>query len=582
MADIKKILQDTIDTAKKKKAEEDSARQEKNDSDRNKILENISGDLSQSLQPVLAELAKGSQISEQQIRNALSDALEVNMPAVDTESISNAIQTAVAEAFANLEFPEPKVNVSVPEFKMPEIKIPETKFPDKMDVGLGNYSKKSPMPVMMMSPDGKPFVFSFPTSMGGKQDFFTIKGITATVGMVAINPDGTPAGSGSVASSVSVSDIFGTVGSNVVNPDGRIKVELPTGSSGITDTEIRASSLPVAQASGAIWSMFITGASGTIATSILNGDGNTLDPRDRNWTITESLNVNQVSGAIYSVSMSDVFATTTASTVVNPDNQVKVVLPTYTQPISITDIYATTSASTVVNPDNRVRVELPATTITGITNSTAVTLLNGDGTSKDSFNISTVTSITNTIATANVDSSGVQYSGSNPVPVTLISSATQNINMVGGGNDSIFTYMARTTNPTAVTDGADVRPKADKLGRPITRPIQVRDLILTAYATATTGLETTILGAQAGFFTDCIMLSATNGSTAAVQVDIRSTLAGNIVHTFYLPASTGPVGWSPTVPWPQDNQGNAWTFDTAGADVSNTSIYISGLFSKEV
>ena len=40
--------------------------------------------------------------------------------------------------------------------------------------------------------------------------------------------------------------------------------------------------------------------------------------------------------------------------------------------------------------------------------------------------------------------------------------------------------IARTTNPTAVADGADVSASFDKVGRQLVWPFQVRDLIATA------------------------------------------------------------------------------------------------------
>lgn len=224
--------------------------------------------------------------------------------------------------------------------------------------------------------------------------------------------------------------------------------------------------------------------------------------------------------------------------------------------------------------------------VTSITNTTAVALVDSSGVAYSGSNPLpivgpvVVSSITASTQSALIDSGGVQYSGSNPVPVTLISSTTQNTNMVGGGNDSIFTYQARTTNPTAVADSADVRPKADKLGRVLMRPIQVRDLIATAYISLTTGTETTLLTAAAGTFVDLIMITATNQSTAATQLDIRATSAGNIIHTMYLPASTGPVGFAPSVPWPQDSTGNSWTIDIP--DITGTTVNVSALFSKEI
>lgn len=193
--------------------------------------------------------------------------------------------------------------------------------------------------------------------------------------------------------------------------------------------------------------------------------------------------------------------------------------------------------------------------------------------------VTAVTGITNSVQSTIIDSAGVGYSGSNPVPVTLANiGSTQNVT-VAGVTDSTIVYQARTTLPTAVADGADVRPKADKIGRGITRPINARDLTLTAYVTLSTGTEATLLAASAGNFLDMISILAANTSTAAVQLDIRATTAGNIVQTLYIPANA-TAGWTPPVPWPQDNQGNNWTVDMP--DLTNSNIIISALFSKEI
>lgn len=151
---------------------------------------------------------------------------------------------------------------------------------------------------------------------------------------------------------------------------------------------------------------------------------------------------------------------------------------------------------------------------------------------------------------------------------------------VTGSFDSMMTWMARTTNPTAKADGADVRPMTDKLGRPVMRPIQVRELIRTAYVSVANGTEATLLAASAGTFLDLIMITATNNSSAATQLDIRATSAGNIIHTMYLPAQSGPIGWAPPVPWPQDSTGNSWTIDKL--DETGTTVYVSALFSTEI
>lgn len=183
--------------------------------------------------------------------------------------------------------------------------------------------------------------------------------------------------------------------------------------------------------------------------------------------------------------------------------------------------------------------------------------------------VTTVTGVTNSLQTAIIDSGGVQYSGSNPVPITLIS----------GSLSTTTVLYTRQTNPTAVA--ADYVPQAgDDLGRIVTRPIQVRDLIGTAYVTTSTGTETTLLAAGgAGVFLDLISLIATNNSSAAVQLDIRATTAGNIVNTLYIPANA-TTGWTPPVPWPQDNVDNNWTVDMP--DVTGTTVSVSALFTKEV
>jgi mannose/fructose/N-acetylgalactosamine-specific phosphotransferase system component IIB len=134
------------------------------------------------------------------------------------------------------------------------------------------------------------------------------------------------------------------------------------------------------------------------------------------------------------------------------------------------------------------------------------------------------------------------------------------------------------TNPTAIADGNIGNFRMDDLGRQITRPVQVRDLIATAYVSVTNGTETTLKAGVAGAYLDCIMLVGSNASDAAVSVDIRAVTAGNIVHTLRIPAN-GTAGWAPSVPWPQDETGNNWTVD--GPDETGRTLTFSALFSKE-
>ena len=111
--------------------------------------------------------------------------------------------------------------------------------------------------------------------------------------------------------SVYVTGVAASFFADVQNPDGRVKVELPSGSSGLTDTELRAAHLDVQQVSGAIDSVKVTGFDTSVGATFLNGDGNSLDPRDRNWTIaetvpistTQSIEVKQVSGISFSATL---------------------------------------------------------------------------------------------------------------------------------------------------------------------------------------------------------------------------------------------------------------------------------------
>lgn len=230
----------------------------------------------------------------------------------------------------------------------------------------------------------------------------------------------------------------------------------------------------------------------------------------------------------------------------------------------VSNIFGSTGAN-IVNPDGRIKVELPATTLA-------------------------VSGITATIASANVDSTGVQYSGSNPMPTYLVATSGNSTISVGDlASDAADTGsapvkiggIARTANPTAVAAGDRVSATFDDLGRQITRPLQVRDLTLTAYATLNTNTETTLLAAVAGSFLDLVWIKFSNTSTGAVTIDVRDSTAGSIVDTWEVPA-TSVVGIAPALPYPQGNTGNNWTIDFNDSDISNTTIYVSGLFVREI
>lgn len=445
MADVNKALQAFVDDLKKKKAQEEQARQQRNVEDRNAMIGTIGTDLAKALEPVLAKLPESAKITADQVKEALISSIQVNIPEISTANI----EAAISEAFSKIQIPEPKVNIpeiKVPEIRIPNIQVPEVRMPDSMRVQMDGVDNMRPLPVMMMDTKGKPMSFSMGSGGGGKADYLTIKGFSQSAY------------------------------TELMNADGRLRVSVETGGSGLTDSELRASSVPVEQVSGSIWSTYITGASGTLAANIIDSTGVAYSGSNPlPVTAPDTVTMNQVSGASYSV----------------------------------------------------------AATIVGSSGTTAVV---GD------------------IASDVADTEG------NPVKT--------------GG-------VARQANPTAVAAGDRVSFSADDLGRQITRPVQVRDLTITAYASLTNGTETTLLSASAGSFHDLIYVMAANNSDAAATVDIRPVTAGNVVMSIQVPAN-GTAGVALPVPFPQSasDTGNNWTADMG--DITGTTIYLSALFTREV
>lgn len=539
--------------------------------------------LEKAIQPVLVQLLEKDRTSNQDIIAAIKE-IQLSVPKTEFPEQKAPI----------VNVPAPVVNVPAPVVNLPEIKFPE-QLPYPTEFGIRGLNPKNPLPVQLVDMAGKPYFPNDSSATGGKSDFFTIKDIqnssggsvidyttgylnvrlpegltvagsnnstqlidssgnalgsaanplnvsvassaTSTIAQIG-NSDGdfsaanplpvtfTPSGAtqpvsqvSGAAWSVSVNDIFGSTATNLINPDNRLKVELPTGSSGLTDTELRAAHIDVDQLSGSSWSTVVNSGTIDVVTGITNSVAVVNLDRDGNpaaaWQVYPSVSgLNETNtGVLRTVQMTDSIASVNLAS----------------QNVTL-NVRQVSGASDSVN--------ILAGTITTVT---------------------TVTGITNSVAIVGEIASDVADTGNAPVKI--------------GG-------IARTANPTAVAAGDRVSATFDDLGRQLIRPVQVRDLIFTAYVALTNGTETTLLAASAGSFHDLIMLTATNNSTAATQLDIRCTTGGNIVHTMYLPASSGPIGFAPAVPWPQDATGNNWTIDMP--DQTGTTVYVSGLFSREI
>lgn len=503
---------------------------------------------------------------------------EIRVPDIHIPEIK-VPQAEVKVTIPPIVVPEPKVTVNVP-----EIKIPKIEMPDEMnvsgDIAISGWVAEmlgKPLPVQIRDAEGNPVDLmrglasigggggprfmkinntadepipitgnisaSFSADFGqGETGAETLRVVHATDSILSVNivagSSSGATGQGDEASAtrvvvagnsaasvsatqigtwtVSVSDVFGSVGANVVNPDGRLKVELPTGSSGLTDTELRANSIDVQQASGASWSTNVLSMPDVVVTSITNSTASSLiDSTGVQYSGSNPVPITWVSGAGVSTQ------------------------------VNISD--STGVGYSGSNP-------LPVTMVTGVSASVNASL---------------------------IDSGGVGYSGSNPLSVGL----------VGGGLDSMFIMQARTTNPTVVADGADVRPMADRQGRQVMTPVQVRGLMQTAYVSVSTGTEAVLLAGVSGVFMDLVSITASTTSTFGVtaqvpiSVDVRCCRTGGVVLTLPInglsATNTGTqsfVSKDYTVPLPQDEAGNAWTVDLP--DITGTTVTISALFAR--
>lgn len=196
--------------------------------ERRDLVTSLGKDISDMVGPAIASMSESGRMTRDDLGSALREALsdiQINVPEPRPVTIPP------------INIPAPKVSVTVPPITVPKS---EVILPDSMsvtgNVGLKGVDKQNPLPVVMMDVNGKPM--SLPLSLGGagggKTDFFTIKG-------------------------------FGdSAYADYLNADNRLKVSVETGSSGLTDTELRASAVDVKQVSGSVDSVIVN--SGTITT----------------------------------------------------------------------------------------------------------------------------------------------------------------------------------------------------------------------------------------------------------------------------------------------------------------------------
>lgn len=586
MADLNSLanaLQKAVDDKNRRKLDED----------RKYLVSKIGPDVVDSLKPFLKEIANNSKLNSKQIENAIVSGL-------------NSVELKIEKPDApivNVASPEVIVPpIKIPEINVPVIKIPDIKMPNEMDikgwVSIMGYDRgllSDPLPVQLRDSSGKPVNLFEGLSIstgggGGKADYFTIAGFGQSAYADLTNADGRlrvsveTGGSGLTdaelrASSVPVEQVSGSIWStyitgsyssvlanDLVSPDNRLKVELPTGASGLTDTELRASSVPVEQVSGSIWSVNVAGSLASVGATILNGEGLARD----SWVIsdvTASVKAALIdsSGVQYSGS--------------NPVPATLIGTPKI-------DLDKIAGASVAVSGGT----EATSLRVTIANDSTGLLSVDDNGGSLTVDGTVTVSSVTSSVAAALVGSSGVQYSGSNPLPTYLVGASNSSTYAVGptvadGVDDGSAPIqlggIARTANPGAVSGGDVVKASFDDVGRQLTRPVQARDLIKTAYVTEDEIQEVTLLAGVASTYHDLIYIMCANESTAAINLDIRQTTGGTVQMSIEVPAN-GTAGVSLPVPIPQDHADATWTVKNSASDNSNTVYSVTALFSKEI
>lgn len=136
----------------------------------------------------------------------------------------------------------------------------------------------------------------------------------------------------------------------------------------------------------------------------------------------------------------------------------------------------------------------------------------------------------------------------------------------------------RTTTQVARDPGTNEVLATDKVGRLLTAPYQVRDLLSTGTASLSTGTAVTLAGAAgSGVFRDLVHITAANNSSAAASVTL--TADGSLIKTLQVPASsTLSIDFNVPVPSPTAN--TIWVADME--DITGTTVTVDALFVNNI
>ena len=583
-----------------------------------------------ALKPSIEQMASNALLSREELLKAIGG-IKINVPKADVP------EAKVTVSIPEIKVPQPIVNVTVPDIKLPEFKeiklpvikvpkpevtinptfkIPDIKMPDEMDVkgwvGMMGYDKgflTNPLPVQLRDSKGNPVNLlenlTQVMSGGNSARIVKVSGILSTVGVVTIDPDGNPTYSsgssgltdtelrassvpvaqvsGAVWSvnvaqqdisqlmhqvsgatwSVSVNDIFrSTVASSLINADDRLRVSVETGGSGLTDAELRATAVPIAQVSGASWSV---SAAVTFDQAQNQGEAD-----DRTLRVVHAGDV----------------GLSTSALATSPDVVSLAIIDDWDESdrakVNVIVGQAGIAAGQGDTDVRTLRIVQAGDSISSVSVTNTVTV-DGSGVtqpvSATNLDIRDLVNASDSVSIYQISGANWSVSVTNSVTSTISVGPTPADTADDGNAPIQVGGVARTANPTAVAANDVVKATFDDVGRQVVRTVNVRDLMQTAYATLSSGTETTLLAGAASTFHDLVYIMGANTSDAAVQVDIRSATAAGVVMTIEIPPE-GTSGVAPPVPIPQDVAAAAWTADMA--DITGTTVLLSALFSKEI
>src|SRR3990167_10927 len=226
-----------------------------------KLLESIGPAVIDALQPILQGLKEAVSLLRVDVTPIVEVNPEIKIPEIRIPDIK------VPDIYVpEIVVPEPKVTVNVPPIKIPEIIMPE-EMNVRGWVSLMGVDINNPLPVQLRDAKGNPVNL--------------FENLTQIVG---------GGGGGNMRGFIQIKGVTGSTGADLLNADNRLRVSVETGGSGLTDAELRASAVPVAQVSGARWSTEATQGTSPWVVSATD-----LDVRDL-ANATDSVSTYQVSG----------------------------------------------------------------------------------------------------------------------------------------------------------------------------------------------------------------------------------------------------------------------------------------------